>query len=67
MSDSLLAIVEKIESRKREKKDRINQNVQPVGMGDEKFQERQQLNDYHIIEQVKMQAQQIVEEVKRER
>jgi len=39
--------------RKRERKDRINQNYHPLSVGEPKFQERQQLNDYEIIDQIK--------------
>jgi len=46
LSDNLIAIIEKIEVRKKERKDRINQNYHPLSVGEPKFQERQQLNDY---------------------
>ena len=52
--------------RKKERKDRINQNYHPLSVGDPKFQERQQLNDYEIVDQIKAQVRARVEELKRE-
>lgn len=33
LSDNLIAIIEKIEVRKKERKDRINQNYHPLSIG----------------------------------
>lgn len=65
LSDNLIGIIEKIEVRKRERKDRINQNYHPLSVGEPKFQERQQLNDYEIIEEIKEQVRMKVEVMKR--
>lgn len=65
LSDNLIGIIEKIEVRKRERKDRINQNYHPLSVGEPKFQERQQLNDYEIIEEIKEQVRVKVEAMKR--
>ena len=46
LSDNLISIIEKIEVRKKERKDRIDQNYHPLSVGEPKFQQRQQLNDY---------------------
>lgn len=45
-------IIEKIEVRKKEKKDRIFQNYHPLNISEPKFQERQELNDYYILEEL---------------
>ena len=65
LSDNLIAIIEKIEVRKKERKDRINQNYHPLSVGEPKFQERQQLNDYEIVEQIKLKVKAKVEELKK--
>lgn len=66
LSDNLIGIIEKIEVRKRERKDRINQNYHPLSIGEPKFQERQQLNDYEIIEEIKEEVRIKVEAMKKE-
>jgi hypothetical protein len=66
LSDNLISIIEKIEVRKKERKDRINQNYHPLSVGEPKFQERQQLNDYEIIDHIKEQVKTKVEQLKQE-
>lgn len=66
LTDNLIGIIEKIEVRKREKKDRISQNYHPLSIGEPKFQERQQLNDMEILNQIKEQVRAKTEALRKE-